>query len=203
MHEDGDILEMTMRAAVRWMVVALAFVSLNDGLLHGQAAQSPARAEALVRALAQSNQEAVAAADPQSAGTFIAALYTGTQLLVVSARHPATESLASRIAKRQYREAFLVLQQTPISTGKVFVIDVGADGLGTSKSETKEFDVMYEEGVRQTIVDGDFERQHLSHDAYEAQVAEADARYARMLTVLADALSGAQAQLKAAPHNAN
>jgi hypothetical protein len=112
----------------------MAFAYVHGALLRAQAAQSPEKAQALVRALAQSNQEAVAAADPQSPGTFVAALYRGSQLLVVSARHPAAESLADRITKHQYREAYLVLQQTPIATGKLLVIDVGADGIGPSKS---------------------------------------------------------------------
>jgi hypothetical protein len=49
-------------------------------------------------------------------------------------------------------------------------------------------DVLYENGVRQTLFNGDAKGQHLTSAEYDARLAAADARYARLLTLLASAV---------------
>ena len=143
----------------------------------------------LVRALDQLGLHAIATADPTEPGTFVAALYfPGSQLLVVSARHPSTEGVEHRIAMHQYREVYLDLQGTPTPRNKFFVRDADADGILSALPGSGDVDVLYEDGVRQTLFNGDTESQHLTPAEYDAKLAAADARYARLLTLLATAV---------------
>lgn len=142
-------------------------------------------ARELVRALDVANLESIAAADPLEPGTFVAALHVrGGQLLVVSARHPSVEGLAHRIAVRQYRDVYLDLQGTPTPQHKFFVQDSGADGVSNARPEGGGFDVLYEDGVTQTLFNGEPKAQKLTPAQYATRLADADTRYARLLTLL-------------------
>jgi hypothetical protein len=146
---------------------------------------SPEAAPGLVRALDVAGLESIAAADPAEPGTFVAALHVpGGLMLVVSARHPSVEGLTHRIAARQYRDVYLDLQGTPTPQHKFFVQDSGADGISNARSEGGGVDVLYEDGVTQTLFNGEPKAQKLSPAQYAARLAAADARYARLLTLL-------------------
>jgi hypothetical protein len=146
-------------------------------------------ARELVDALGQSGLEVIAAADPTAPGTFVAALYVpGSLLLVVSGRHPSVDAVAHRLAMRQYREVYLDLQGTPTPQEKFFVQDAKADGILSALRGAGDVDVVYEDGVRRTLFNGDFRAQHLTDAEYDAKLAEADARYARLLSLLTAAV---------------
>jgi hypothetical protein len=132
--------------------------------------------------------DAIAAGHPDTPGQFVAALYLrGSQLLVVSAQHPSVDGVTHRIANRQFREVYLDLQGTPTQRGKFFVQDAGADGILSARPGSGAVDVVYEDGARQTLFNGDLKGQQLTPSEYDAKLAEADARYARLLTLLASA----------------
>ena len=149
----------------------------------------------LVWALDRSGLNAIATADPEELGRFVAALYIpGGQLLVVSAHHPSVDGITHRLAMRQYREVYLDLQGTPTPQNKFFVQDARADGILSAVPGSGDVDVLYEDGVRQTLFNGDIEAQHLTSAEYEARLAAADARYARLLQLLTSAVhQGAEA----------
>jgi hypothetical protein len=156
-----------------------------------QAFQSAAAARALVAALDRSGLDAIAAADPEEPGRFVAALYLpGNQLLVVNAHHPSVDGVAYRIAMDQHRDVYLDLQGTPTPQDKFFVQDAGADGILSALRGSSEIDVVYEDGTRQTLFNGDVKAQRLTSAEYDARLAAADARYARLLKLLASALAG-------------
>jgi hypothetical protein len=141
----------------------------------------------LVSALDRSGLDAIAAVDPQEPGMFVAALkIAGTRLLVIHARHPSLAAIQQRLSAGQYRDVYLDLQGTPAPDGTFFVQDAGADGIGPGSSGV---DVLYEDGQRQTIFNGDTITQHLTAAEYDAKLASADSRYARLLTLLLAALS--------------
>jgi hypothetical protein len=149
---------------------------------------SAAAARQLVAALNAFEPEAIATSDPEHPDTFVAALHIpGSQLLVVRQRHPATEALRQRIALSQFRDVYLDLQASPAATGKFFVQDSGADGILDARRGSGGVDVLYEDGVRQTLFNGDYEGQHLTRATYEERLSSADAEYARLLTLLAAA----------------
>jgi hypothetical protein len=149
---------------------------------------SPEAARELVRALDAKGLESIAAADPAEPGTFVAALHIpGGQMLVVSARHPSVDGLTHRIAGGQYRDVYLDLQGTPTPERMFFVQDSGADGLSNARVESSGVDVLYEDGARQTLFNGEPKPQQLTQTQYTARLAEADARYAHLLMLLTTA----------------
>jgi hypothetical protein len=154
-----------------------------------QAFLSADAARDLVYALDRSGLNAVATADPEEPGRFVAALYIpGSQLLVVSAHHPSVDGVAHRIATHQHREVYLDLQGSPTPQDKFFVQDAGADGILSALPGSGDVDVLYEDGVRQTLFNGDVAAQRLTSAEYDARLAAADARYARLLKLLTSAV---------------
>jgi hypothetical protein len=110
------------------------------------------------------------------------------QLLVVRARYPSIEGVRHRISMRQYRETYLDLQATPTAEGKFFVQDAGADGIVSARRGSGDVDVLYEDGVRGTLFNGDVDGQSLTRASYDGTLTAADAEYARLLKLLMGAL---------------
>ena len=172
--------------------LSLALTLLLAGGAASLHAQPPfASADAvrdLVDVLDQFRLDAIAAADPAEPGTFVAALYfQGRQLLVVSARHPSVEAVADRITTHRFREVYMDLQGTPTPRDKFYLQDARADGILSAFPGSGDVDVLYEAGVGRTLFNGDIEGQQLTSAEYDARLAAADARYARLLTLLASA----------------
>lgn len=173
---------------MRYMILLLTVV-LSVGATGARPFESVDAAYNLTRALERSGLDAIAAAVPNESGMFVAALYLpGRTLLVVSARHPSTERTASRIATRRYREVFVDLRGTPTPQGKFYVQDANADGILTALPDSGDVDMVREDGVGQTLFNGQTASQGLTSSQYDARLASADARYAHLLTVLASAV---------------
>jgi len=177
-----------MKTTLPIILPMLVLLVRGAGLHAGSFASADAARE-LVLALEQLRLDAIAAADPVEPGVFVAALYIpGSQLLVVSAHHPSLEGVAHRIAIRQYREVYLDLQGTPSPQNKFFVQDARADGILSALPGSGDVDVLYEDGVRQTLFNGDVRAQQLTPAAYDAKLAAADTEYARLLKLLTSAV---------------
>lgn len=175
-----------MRHASFWVCVAVICGAAPPAGA-GEAA-SAAAARELVAALNAFEPEAIAASDSTQPDTFVAALHIpGSQLLVVRQRHPAAEALRQRIALSQFRDVYLDLQASPQVAGQFFVQDAGADGILDAGPGSGAVDVLYEDGVRQTLFNGDPEGQYLTRATYLQKLATADAEYARLLTLLVSA----------------
>jgi hypothetical protein len=186
-----SIQEVNMRDALCPILRLSAALLLSGGIAspQAQAFASADAARSLTRALEQRSLDAIAVADPAEPGTFVAVLYIpGGQLLVVSARHPSVEGVGHRIAMRQYRDVYLDLQATPTPEGKFFVQDARADGILSALPGSGDVDVLYEDGVRRTLFNGDIQVQHLTPAEYDVELAAADARYARLLMLLTSAV---------------
>jgi hypothetical protein len=169
--------------------LVLALLLTGGATLHAQAFASAAAARDLVSLLDRFRLDAIAAVDPTAPGAFVAALYIpGTQLLVVNARQPSVEGVMQHLTMHQYREVYLDLQGTPTPANKFFVQDAGADGILSVLPGSGEVDVLYEDGVRQTLFNGDLKAQHLTTAEYDARLAAADAQYARLLRLLTEAV---------------
>jgi hypothetical protein len=182
---------------------------LTTVLLVGVRADVPAQAflsadaaRELTHALDGLRLDAIAVADPEEPGRFVAALYIpASQLLVIGAHHPSVDGILHRLTMRQYREVYLDLQGTPTAQDKFFVQDAGADGILSALPGSGDVDVLYENGVRQTLFNGDVKAQRLTSAEYDAKLAAADARYARLLKLLTSAVHR-EAQPKALTSNA-
>ena len=172
---------------MRYMILLLT-VALSAGARGAGSFESVDAAYTLTRALERSGLGAIAAAVPNEPGTFVAALYLGRTLLVVSARHPSAERTASRIATRRYRDVFVDLRGTPTPQSKFYVHDANADGILTALPDSGDVDMVREDGVGQTLFNGQTASQGLTSSQYDRRLASADARYAHLLTVLASAV---------------
>ena len=137
----------------------------------------------LVRAFNMTQQRAVAAADPREPGFFVAAVYTGTDLFLVRARHPAAEELSRRIRSGQYQRVFFALRSTPTPSGKFYVYDAGADGVQARAREVRAADEVREDDGRVVRFHSDpAERQTTAE--YSEKLAATDAKYATLLKLL-------------------
>jgi hypothetical protein len=144
---------------------------------------SSAAAQTLLRQMEASQADAVAVRDPDRPERFIAALRLPGQLLVVSATHPSVELVAQRLESGDYRGVYMDLQGTPAQTSKFFVHDMEADGLSLS-GRGEAYDMIYDAGDS-LACNGRWKDTTLDKDAYHERVAQADARYARLLGLLA------------------
>ena len=139
---------------------------------------SAALAKELTAALTTRHLDAFAARDTEAADAFVAALvYPEVQLLVVSARYPVPAHLAQMLAAANYKDAYSALYGSGVPASKLFVQDMGADGLRSEERQT--VDIVYRKDAHQTILSGDVD------DAdYRKNLAAADAEYSRVLRAL-------------------
>jgi hypothetical protein len=150
--------------------------------------KSRAASRALLEQMDSRQAEAIAARDPETADRFIAALRLPGQLLVVSAAHPSSDLVASRLERGEFRNVYMDLQATPRQDTKFFVQDLNADGIDL-EGRGQAFDIVYE-GRDSLSCDGRWKSAKMKEDEYRQRVAAADARYARLLTVLAAHFDG-------------
>ena len=149
-----------------------------------QEGKSASLAKELSAALDAAKHDSVAAKDPTTPGTYVAALYfPGAQLLVVSAKYTAPQLLDERLVKKEYRDTYIDLSSASVPETKVFIQDAGADGLKAKREENQAFDI-YEAAGKSTIFDGDWKKQKMSEQEYLKAFASADERYAAMLAAL-------------------
>ena len=170
----------------RW--VACVFVLLSVLLLPSAAVAQESKSAALAQELAtlldKNKIDAIAAKDPASPDSYVAALYfPGSQLLVASARYSAPLILNEKLAKKEYREVYTDLNSASIAGSLVLVMDMGADGLQPKRVENR-IDTC-DANARSLVLDGDWKKQQMaSEEDYNKRFADADARYVKMLTAL-------------------
>ena len=171
------------------LILVFSTIGLAAAIAHGQTLISADAARELVQRLDAIGVTAIATKDPKEPGVFVAALYVpANQLLVVRARHPSVDALTYRTDAKQFRDVYLDLQATPTPRGKFFIQDAGADGILDALRGSGDIDVLYEDGQRQTLFNGDRRAQHVSDSEYKAKLSAADTEYARLLGLLTNAV---------------
>ena len=105
------------------------------------------------------------------------------QLLVVAAEYPAPALLDPRLAKAEYRDVYIELNSAGVPASKIFVEDLGANGILAKPGNDNPMD-SYEASGKRFMFDGEWGRQKMSEQDYMKTFAGADERYAEMLTVL-------------------
>jgi hypothetical protein len=176
----------TSPTRVRWTGFLVALILAPLGLAStvlAQTATSAAPAKELAQAMDAAKLDAIAAADPADPSTFVAALYLqGSQILAVSAKYAAPPLLLEKIKNKNYRDVYIDLNSASEAGTKVFVIDTGIDGL-TAKPEDGAADSV-EMGSRQITFDGEWKDAKMSEEEYMKAYTEADAQYAKILSLL-------------------
>jgi hypothetical protein len=164
--------------------------ALSLGAAPSQDSKSSAIAKELAQALDAAKLDGIAAADPSAPGAFVAALYIpGSQLLVVSAQYAAPPLLVDRITAKDYRGVYVDLQSASVHGTKVFVQDQGADGLSARADDDQPAD-SWEEKDKTVAFDGDWKKAKIAEADYAKAYADADDRYAKMLSTLLAQLKG-------------
>jgi hypothetical protein len=167
------------------------------GLLFGVAfaargqepSQSAAPAATVKALLEQLKMDTIATRDPQEAGRYIAAFYVpDSQLLVVSAPYSVPAAMDRVIAAGNHMEAYMNLQAVQDHKGHFFVVDSLADGLRKLPAADQPFDSTTIDGAVMVMFDGKWDAQKLTESGYNEMFTKDDARYARMLTILANEL---------------
>ena len=138
-------------------------------------------ARELTEMLDRAKLDSIATRQAGSNDVFVAALYFPGQLLVVSSKYAVPALLNERIAQNKYRDAYIDLNVAVDLTSKVFIEDMGADGIRPRR--TTSFDI-YSKGDTRFAFDGDWKKRKLSEDSYMQTFGEADTHYARMLESL-------------------
>jgi hypothetical protein len=148
------------------------------------AAQEPTSgdlAKQLVTVMIERKLDAFAAQDPAKPGYFVAVrTYPGVQMLVVGAQSNSTDYIKYQIERHDYGEAYSALNASAVPETKVFLQDMGCDGLQTDEH----VDVMYEKASSQVVFDRNGKASGLSKSAYAAKLTAADAHYRTMLEML-------------------
>jgi hypothetical protein len=177
-----------MRTTHRTLIFAALLASLAAPV-GAQTATSAINARVLTGLLDARGLDAIAARDPDVPSRFVAALYlAGSQLLVVSGEYPAPVLLEQRAGRGEFREIYMELQGASPPEARLFVHDMGADGLRSACDPGAPFDVVYEHGALRTTFDGNWAGQGLTAAEYARRFASDDERYARMLAALIAAL---------------
>jgi hypothetical protein len=119
-----------------------------------------------------------------AAGEYIGALYfPGSQLLVVGAKYEGVERMNLMLGARQYRDIYIDLNSASVPTSKVFVSDLGANGLRFDRSGSQPWDTV-DVGGKSYAFDGDWGRAKISRDEYTKAYQTTDDQYTRMLEAL-------------------
>jgi len=161
-------------------LLVCAGLVLAPSALFAQESKSAAVASALTRALDESKLDAIAAR--HGSDQFVAALYfAGSQLLVVGAKYSAPDRLSYLIAQKQYRDVYADLSSATEQATKVFVMDLGANGLKFKRENNEPFDTVDSAGGSVAF---NGERGKLSEDDYKKAFATNDEQYAAMLQAL-------------------
>jgi hypothetical protein len=168
----------------RGVLTACVVAALAAPLAAQDTAKSGPLATSLVKALDAGKLDSLAAPDPANPGFFVGTLYLpGVELLVVTAKYSVPVLMQDKISKKQYRDVYLDLNGASDPSSRIFVEDLGANGLVGRPDRDAPADV-YEVAGTRVVFDRDWKAQGLSEDDYMKAYADADARYAGMLSAL-------------------
>ena len=176
-----------MKAVARASLTAVLGLALSAAA-QAQEPKSAALAKQLAAALDAGKLDSIAAKDPSAPDVFVGALYfPGVQILVVCAKYTVPTLLIDKLAKKEYREVYIDLNSASVPETKVFVEDLGADGLKAERSENQPYDA-YEIGGKRVMFNSDWKAQKLSKEEYMKAFTAGDERYSQLLSALLDQL---------------
>src|SRR5262245_17071569 len=133
------------------LLIAALFTMAGASAVPAQDAKSASLAKELAAVLDAGKLDSIAAKHPANPDVFCAALYVpGVQLLVVWARYTAPQLLTDRLAKKEYRDVYLDLNGASVRETKVFIEDMGTDGLKL-KRDGNQLPDTYEEAGKRTV----------------------------------------------------
>jgi len=161
-----------------------AIVSLLASPVLAQEPKSAALASEVAKLLDQLKVDSIAAKHPEAPDQYVGALYfPGSQLLVVTAKYQVPELLNNKLATKAYRDVYIDLNSAAVPNTKVFVSDLGADGLRARREDNQPYDTIEIHGKNLNF-DGNWKAAKLSEDEYMKGYQEAEQEYVKMLQAL-------------------
>jgi len=148
-----------------------------------QDSKSAALAAELVRLLDQMKLDSFAAkvAAPDQ---FAAILYfPGSQLLVVGAKYYVPERMDYSIGEKKYRDVYIDLNSAAVPKTKIFISDLGANGLQAKKKGNQPNDTVDVDG-KTHVFDGAWKKAKISEAEYMKAYDDTEAEYVKMLEAL-------------------
>src|SRR5262245_29790882 len=172
--------------AHRLRIAALACALIVPTAASAQESKSAALATELPRVLDAAKLDSIAAKHTV-AGQYVGALYiAGSQLLVVSAKYSLPARIDTLLNQKKYQEIYQDLNSASEKDSKIFVMDLGANGL-RFKQEKNELDTADVSG-RSVVFDGDWDKAKISEAEYRKTFETTDSQYMQMLQALVAAL---------------
>lgn len=173
-----------LRRVAALLSVSLSVLVVLSAPAAAQEAKSVSLAKELTGLLDRAKLDSVAAKLTDVPDAFVAALYfSGSELLIVSARYSVPSLLVEKIGKKGYRDVYLDLNGAPTGDSKVFIEDLGADGLKVRPEQGQASDT-YETSKVRVEFDGEWKKQKISEDDYTKAFSSADTDYTKMLGAL-------------------
>jgi len=176
-----------MRALRMIAGAAAAFAVVASGVAAAQESKSAVLAQELAKLLEQKQLTTIAAKGVVSGGEadrYVAAmLFPGMQLLVVSARYSAPPYMTEKLLKKSYQDIYIDLNSASIPGSRVFITDLGIDGLRAKREENHPYD-SYEAGGAALAFDGEWRKKKMSEDDYMKKFSSAEDAYVQALTQL-------------------
>jgi hypothetical protein len=167
-------------------VVALLFV---PGTVSAQqpTSKSAVLVSELVKLLEQQKLDAVAA-NRGPVDEYVGALYIpGSQLLVVNAKSSVPDRMKYLLIQKSYKDLYVELNGAVDQQSKVFISDLGANGLQFKREKNQPFDTV--DATGKTIsYDGEWRKAKMSEADYTKAYQQHDEAYSRMLQALIETL---------------
>jgi hypothetical protein len=168
---------LALAAATQFLAPALAVAQ--------QPSKSAALATELAKLLDDNKLDSIAA---KAADQYVGALYfPGSQLLVVRAKYSVPARMDQMLSQKAYRDAYIDLNSASDPKSKVFVSDLGANGLRAKRENNQPFDTV-DTAAGSTTFDGDWDKAKISETEYMKRFQNDDDQYAQMLQALIVAL---------------
>ena len=165
------------------LLVVAALVLVSSPAL-AQDSKSAGLAAELAKLLDEMKVDSVAARHPGAPDQYVGALYfPGSQLLVVTARYQVPELLNTKLASKSYRDVYIDLNSASVANTKVFVSDLGCNGLKARREDNEPYDTIEMSGKNWNF-DGDWKRAKLSEEEYMKSYQQAEGEYIKMLQAL-------------------
>jgi hypothetical protein len=164
--------------------LAVSCVLLFPSTAVAQESKSQPLAKQLAAALDAAKLDSLAAPDPSTPGVFVGVLYfRGGQILAVSTKYAAPAAIEYKLAQKAYRDIYLDLSAGQPVPGRLFVEDMGADGLQAKRQGAQAFDSVELDG-KKVVLNAQPRPQKLTASEYDTAFATADERYAQLLNAL-------------------
>lgn len=166
------------------LLALVGALALAASPVSAQEPKSAALAAELGRLLDQMKADSIAAKVPSSKDQYVGALYfPGSQLLVVTARYSVPELLNNKLVEKAYRDIYIDLNSASVPDSKIFVSDLGVNGLRARRESDSPYDTI-EIGGKNFSFDGDWRKAKITEDEYMKNYQQAEAEYIKMLEAL-------------------